>query len=414
MAHFHLNEKDWLNAVSEEVNPKPQAPAIVFNSHITALAVARSLGKRGVPIIALDREPDGYGIASRYVTVAGKCPNVLTDESAFIATLIALGQTLTKRGVLYPTNDEWVLAVNRHRAVLEPYFIIPFSGPEIVEPLLDKSQLYRTATERGIPIPRTWYLDDGDRASLIASVPYPCIVKPVEQRSFYEAFGVKVWQVATPEELQARLDEAGDHLVVIQEIIGEGLSDFYSVCPYIGLDGQSHGVFVGRKLEQYPPDFGTGCLVQSAWVEDIAQQGTQILTAFGYQGIAEVEFIFDARDGTHKLLDVNTRVWKWIGLPIAAGVDLPWLAYTDAMGTPVHAGQPRDDLIWTYAKDYLTLRLAGYGQNSSVFFPEEAWAEILTGQGTRWIDAVIDPSDPDPAARMLQSTVQSRRYYCAC
>ncbi len=414
MVPFHLAEADWLAAVRERVNPMPQPPAIVFNSHITGLAVARSLGRRGIPIIALDREAGGYGLASRYVTVAGRCPNVLADEDAFIATLVRLGQTLTQRGVLYPTNDEWVLAVNRHRAALDPYVTIPFSGPEIVEPILDKSQLYRTAAERGIPIPRTWYLDDSDPAALAAELPYPCILKPTEQRSFYEAFGVKVWQIESPEELQQRLAQVAGHGVVIQEIIGQGLSDFYSVCPYIGRDGTSHGVFVGRKLEQYPPDFGTGCLVQAAWVEEIARQGEQILTAFGYQGIAEVEFIYDARDNTHKLLDVNTRVWKWIGLPIAAGVDLPWLAYTDALGTPAPVGPPRDNVIWTYAKDYLTLRLAGYGQASSTFVPEAAWAEILTGRGEHFIDAIIDPDDPEPAARMMQGVVQSRTYYCAC
>jgi len=133
---------DVQRAVRERVNTRNRAAAIVFNSHITGLAVARSLGRRGVPIIALDRDPKGYALASKYATVAALCPNVLDDEEAFIGYLLDLGRILDRRGVLYPTNDEWVLAVNRHRARLEHYFHIPFSGPEIVEPVLDKARLY--------------------------------------------------------------------------------------------------------------------------------------------------------------------------------------------------------------------------------------------------------------------------------
>jgi hypothetical protein len=81
-------------------------------------------------------------------------------------------------------------------------------------------------------------------------------------------------------------------------------------------------VYVGRKLEQFPPDFGTACLVDSRYVGEIVERGVDILRHFEYQGISEVEFIYDERDRDFKLLDINTRVWKWIGLPIRAGVEL--------------------------------------------------------------------------------------------
>ncbi|MHB8648380.1 MAG: carboxylate--amine ligase, partial [Thermomicrobiales bacterium] len=191
-----VRERNALHhAVREHVNPYRRSAAVIFNSHITGLAVARSLGRRGVPVIALDRDSKGYALASKYATVTALCPNVLEDEEGFIQYLLDLGQTLDRPGVLYPTNDEWVLAVNRHRARLEHYFLIPFSGPEIVEPVLDKARLYRTARELTIPIPRTWDLTREDPAQVAAALPYPCIVKPTEQRSFYDVFGDKAWRV---------------------------------------------------------------------------------------------------------------------------------------------------------------------------------------------------------------------------
>ena len=405
---------DLRRAVRERINTQPLPAAVVFNSHITGLAVARSLGRRDVPVIALDRDPKGYALASKYATVTALCPNVLEDEEGFIRYLLDLGAMLDRPGVLYPTNDEWVLAVNRHRERLGQYFIIPFSGPDIVEPVLDKARLYGTARELGIPIPRTWDIGREDVARVAAALPYPCIVKPTEQRSFYDVFGDKAWRIGSPEEFHAALDRAAGHPLVAQEIVGQGLTDFYSVCSYIGNDGEAHGTFVGRKLEQYPPDFGTGCLVAAEGPAAIAERGVQILKAFGYRGISEVEFIYDARDGEHKLLDVNTRVWKWIGLPIAAGVDLPWLAYADATGTPEIAPPAREGLIWTYAKDYIALRLAGKGGETAAYLPEEAWAALFAGETRDVVDAVIDPDDPAPAARMMVNIFNPTPYFCAC
>ncbi|MBA2676785.1 MAG: carboxylate--amine ligase [Ktedonobacteraceae bacterium] len=420
-----LTTSELSSMLRDQINSFALPAAVIFNSHITGLAVARSLGRRGVPVIALDRDAAGYALTSKYVTAAALCPNVLEDEAGFIDFLLALGRELKRPAVLFPCNDEWVLTVNRHRAALEKYFLFPFSGPEVVEPVLDKARLYQRATELGIPIPRTWYLHPDTIEQIAAELPYPCIVKPTEQRAFYDAFQDKAWRIGEPADLFSAVERASGHLLVAQEIVGQGLSDFYSVCSYIGKAGGEHGgddasgkkrdgVFVGRKLEQYPPQFGTGCLVVAEWVPSIAERGMQILKTFGYSGVSEVEFIYDERDDEYKLLDINTRVWKWIGLPIAAGVDLPWLAYSDAIGRPASTEQPRDGLIWTYAKDYMALRQAGLGKATAHYVPEALWAELIAGQAEHIVDAVIDPDDPMPAARMLHNTLNPRPYFCAC
>ncbi len=420
-----LTTSELLSVLHDRVDSSDLPAAVIFNSHITGLAVARSLGRRGVPVIALDRDPGGYALASKYVTAAALCPNVLEDEEGFIDFLLAVGRELERPTVLFPCNDEWVLAVNRHRAALENYFLIPFSGPEVVEPVLDKARLYQRATELGIPIPRTWYLHPDTIERVATELPYPCIVKPTEQRAFYDAFQDKAWRISGPAELFAAIERAHEHPLVAQEIVGQGLTDFYSVCSYIGragggIEGKAESetsmdsVFVGRKLEQYPPQFGTGCLVAAEWVQSIAERGIQILKTFGYHGVSEVEFIYDERDDEYKLLDINTRVWKWIGLPIAAGVDLPWLAYSDALGKQVRSEQPRDGIIWTYARDYIALRQGGLGKGTAHYVPEAFWGELIAGNGEHIVDAVIDPADPGPAARMLHNTLNPRPYFCAC
>ena len=131
---------------------------------------------------------------------------------------------------------------------------------------------------------------------------------------------------------------------------------------------------------------------------DILERGAAILKAFGYHGISEVEFIWDPARKEHLLLDVNPRVWKWVGLPIASGVDLPWLAYSEAIGHPVRAGEPRDGLRWIYERDYALLA------QSRPLFP--ATGEV--------VNAVWDPDDPGPFAQLILNEGPAGSYYCAC
>src|SRR5882724_1033341 len=408
---------ELIAAVREKINSREMPAALVFNCHITGLAVARSLGRRGVPVIGLDRDENGYGMHSRYTTVAGRCPYPLDDERGFIDLLMEIGSTLKRKAVLFPCLDEWVFAVARHARQLAEHFILPFSDIETVERILDKSLLYRKCEQRRIPIPRTFYVGEQTPEQIASEISFPCIVKPALQRAFTNEFGEKVLRAETREDFLSLCDRAGHHPLLAQEIVGSGVDSFYSLCSYIGRDGQAKGVFVGRKLEQYPPDFGTACLVDSRFVEEIVERGVDILKQFGYHGISEVEFIYDERDHDYKLLDINTRAWKWIGLPIRAGVDLVWLAYSDAVNGKVErAGRQIDGLKWVWLKDYVQLRKLQAGKSEATLSDQD-WFDLLTGKGDTShsiVSAVFSNDDPAPFGQVIKSLSEEKQYYCAC
>ncbi|HSB11294.1 MAG TPA: carboxylate--amine ligase [Blastocatellia bacterium] len=409
--------RDLISAVSDKVNSSEKPAALVFNCHVTGLAVARSLGRRGVPVIGLDRDEKGYGLHSRYTAVAGRCPYPLDNERAFIDLLVEIGKALKQKAVLFPCLDEWVFGVARNASELGEYFILPFSDIETVERILDKNLLYRKCEERGISIPRTYYVGEQTAQQISAEISYPCIVKPALQREFTNEFGEKVLRANTREDFLALSERAGHHPLLAQEIVGAGVDSFYSLCSYIGRDGNAKGTFVGRKLEQYPPDFGTACLVDSRFVEEIVERGVDILNQFGYHGISEVEFIYDDRSRDFKLLDINTRVWKWIGLPIRAGIDLPWLAYADAAyGYVAPAPKQRDGLRWVYLKDYIALRRTRAGARETTLTHDE-WLDLISGRGredSAIVDAVLASDDPEPFVQMIESLFAKQQYYCAC
>ena len=399
--------------------PATPPAALVMNTHITGLAVTRSLGRAGVPVLGLDDERGGLGQHSRHLAGLGLVPSPTVDGGAALADhLEALGPSFGERPVLMPTNDDWVLALARHRGRLEAHYRYPFAAYDVVQRALSKTELYRTCEALGVEVPQTWYLDEGRSPEQVATeVDYPCVLKPDDSRGFYGAFRAKVFVVNTPAAFVERCAAAAAYglTLVAQRFVGTEPGGFWSVASYLSPDGALRGVFTGRKLEQWPPDFGTSCLADARWDPQIADAGVRVLQALGYHGISEIEFVRDAATGRLLLLDVNTRAWKWVGLPVAAGVDLPLLAYRDAVGDGFDSGPQRDGVRWTFLRDYLPLVRAGAATVPEAQVTKAEWTAMLAGTPSDLVDAVHDPDDPEPAYDVLwDGLTGGLGYRCAC
>ena len=403
--------------VAEDL-PAGAPAALVMNTHITGLAVARSLGRAGVPVLGLDKERGGAGQHSRHLTGLGLVPGPEVDDGAALAAhLLALGPSFAERPVLFPTNDDWVLALARHRDRLEAHYRFPFARYEVVRRALGKTALYRACEALGIAAPRSWYLDDADPTDVAGQVPYPCVLKPDDSRGFYDAFRAKVFVVQSRTELLARVAQAASVglTLVAQEWVETGPGGFWSVASYLSPDGTARGVFTGRKLEQWPAGFGTSCLADARWDAGLAASGIAVLRELGYWGISEIEFVQDAATGRHLLLDVNTRPWKWIGLPVAAGVDLPHLAYADAVGAGYDAPPQADGTRWVFLRDYLQLVRARAATVPEAQVSKDEWIDLLAGRPGPLVDGVHDPDDPEPSYDLLwEHLTGGLGYSCAC
>ncbi len=78
------------------------------------LGIVRSLGRRGIDVLVVD---DELSIArhSRFTTAAIRVPD-LRDEETTVQTLLELGERHGLDGwVVFPTREETVAALSRHR-----------------------------------------------------------------------------------------------------------------------------------------------------------------------------------------------------------------------------------------------------------------------------------------------------------
>jgi predicted ATP-grasp superfamily ATP-dependent carboligase len=62
-----------------------------------------------------------------------------------------------------------------------------------------------------------------------------------------------------------------------------------------------------ERLRQFPPLFGDGSFQGTVDAPEVAELGRRLVRAFDDRGFAGIEFKFDARDGTYRLIEFNPR-----------------------------------------------------------------------------------------------------------
>ncbi len=321
-------------------NRRAAAGAVVVGGDYQGLGILRSLGRRGIDVLVVDDERS-IGRHSRYATAAVRVRD-LRDEERTVETLLELGGRHRLDGwVVYPTREETVAALSRHRERLEAQFRIPTPPWEVVKWAWDKRNTYEIAAELGIATPRTWLVGSARELEAIDGEP-PFAVKPAIKERFLYATGAKAWRADTRTELADRFQAAanlvGAEEVIVQELIPGSGDAQLAYCAFFR-DGRASASMVVRRLRQHPPLFGrASTFVETIEHPELEELSQRFLQRIGYYGLVELEFKHDARDGHTKLLDVNARTWGYHSLGQRAGVDFPYLQYADQLSLAVPEG----------------------------------------------------------------------------
>ncbi len=322
--------------------------ALVVGGEHPGLGIARSLGRRGIPVYVVD---DQHSVSrfSRYVHRVIHADNLL-DERKTIETVLEIGHRYGLKGwVLFPTRDETVAAFSRYRRELEGFFRLTTPDWKVARWALDKRNTYNLALQLKIPSPQTWSpLRSADLGTLYEKL--PLAIKPAIKENFFYSTGAKAWRANTPEQLHLLFEKATRLIppeeVMVQEIIpGDGRHQF-SYCAFFR-DGYAHSSMVARRGRQHPREFGRAATyVESMELPIIEELSERLLKAINYYGLVEVEFKLDPRDGLYKLLDINARTWGFHSLGAPAGVDFPYILFADQIGEPAERCRGKSGIGW--------------------------------------------------------------------
>jgi predicted ATP-grasp superfamily ATP-dependent carboligase len=348
---------------------------------VNGLAAIRSLGRQGLRVIAVDHRPHALGFRSRYAEPR-LVPDPYEDEDGFIAALRAIADETDDVLPIFPTHDEQVNALARHAGELGGRYRFPFPGWDVLEQVQSKRHQLATADSIGFPTPRTLHPRTSEEARAAAEeIGFPLIVKPSSNVGFRRSHRVQLFRCEALDELDRAYEAAAPYEPMVQELIPGGAEAMYTLGSYLSADGEALGLFSGRKLSQTHGFAGTARVGEAVWVDEVVEQGLALLRALRFHGISQVETIRDPRDGKHKLLEVNPRLWQWHSLAAAVGVDLPWIAYRDLIGDPLPPARMTGD-----GKRWAITLMAGSGH--AIERPP-------------YVDAVFTRDDPKPALVQL-------------
>jgi predicted ATP-grasp superfamily ATP-dependent carboligase len=339
-----------------------KTPAVVtpLDEHM-GLDIARSLGKRGIPVYGFDWDPQVVGAKSKYCQLV-LCPDPKESEEAYIEFVLDWGRKLGQKAVLYPVSDDMVVLWSRERQRLQQFYEYVMPDHDLLMSLLTKEGLVAAAKDHGVPTPETIAPKDAAEVeSLAPSLNYPVILKPIESaywhgpeissmlRQTLLSGRAKVKQCDNPDELlQWYRDIAQfDDRMIIQEVVTGPVTNGGYITFYLDRQSNPLGVFAGHKMRVLPLGYGSSCYVHSFCDADLEEVALRLLSGVRYQGLGGLEFKKDPRDGLYKVIEFNTRYGMWDGLGIKCGVDNPYLAYCDALGLPVEPQRTYPEgIIW--------------------------------------------------------------------
>ena len=330
-------------------------PAVVLGGEAIAVSVGRSLGPRGVAVHAL-------GVASDPVRWSRWCRRFVdlgAGEGVVDRWLAWLRSGDAPAGaVLVPCNDDALELIALHRAELEA---LGFRSAETddrgVLSMLDKDATREIAVAAGIAAPRSVVVEGPQELEgALAELDWPVVLKPVHSHEFARHYGMatKVLEGDDPAALREGLDEVAQLGVrmLLTEIVPGPEDSFFSYYSYLDERGEPLFHLTKRKLRQYPPRFGLGCLHVTDRNEEVAELGLRFFRAARLRGLACVEFKRDERDGQLKLIECNHRLTLATELLRRAGADLPYFVYARAAGLPVPEIRYRTGVsLWAPGRD---------------------------------------------------------------
>ena len=323
---------------------------LTFGRAWSALAAARSLGKRGIDVIAGDEYEFAPAALSKYTSAKFIYPNPDLEPEAFLDTLEEVIRKhqppAGEEYVLMPVHKEAYL-IARHRARFEPLIKLVLPTIEQIEQVHDKGTLARYCLREGLPVPRTIVPETREEFVLAADAfTYPAFVKV---RQSAAAVGVK--KVATAEEAVKVFDDFVKDLDLGSgswPLLQEGIPGDDYCATFLFDHGQLRAAMTYHNLRSYPVKSGTGVLRETVKAPTIEAIGAELLTRLSWHGVAEIDFRWTGQDDSPAwLIEVNPRFWGGMPQAVEAGWDYPYLLYRLAVDGKVDPVEPHDTNVRT-------------------------------------------------------------------
>jgi D-aspartate ligase len=310
-------------------------PVILFGGNEGIIPLVRSFAARSIPVYVLNKwwAEVQFSRHARRIRLPANTPY---PQSA-VEYLTGPASDALRGSVLLAGLDEELEIITKHRETLAKKFRLDLSKPVAQRMMLDKLATYQAAHRAGVTTPRFWEVrSEEDIHNLRDEFVYPLIVKPKLSHVFQPKFAAKFIVVGGFRQLlddYREVESEGIEVLLVEKVPGPD-SNLCSYYTYLDEDGNALFDFTKRIIRRYPKNMGIGSYHITDRVDHVRELSIKLFRNVGLQGLANVEFKYDERDGQLKLIECNARFTAANSLVAKAGFDLGNFVYNRIVGIP--------------------------------------------------------------------------------
>jgi predicted ATP-grasp superfamily ATP-dependent carboligase len=348
---------------------KDHSCALILGGYVNGYSIIQELSENGVQDIVLfstTREPGSYSNKIKKFVLIAPFPDGLLKEIQLLAREYHFI-------VVFPTDDIQLENLYAIYDQISDFCFIPFNKNNFPASL-DKYSQYASCDALGVPRPKTIEIQTVEDIETISSIAFPVLIKPKTRldekiRIFRNLYLKNEQDLIQNKESLKNFVLAGVSFIASEIIPGDG-SNIYAYVGYRNREGRILNEWTGKKLSQYPDDFGIFSSASNQAPVEVLEQGKTLLNGMNLMGIAEPEFKYDYRDGKYKLMEINLRSMMWNRVGYLSGVNIHYTQYMDAIGgeVPLYRQDKTKDIHLVCLKHELSNLIARKGYADIFYF----------------------------------------------
>lgn len=364
-----------------------QIKILLLDGHtVQVLPIAKSLKKNGYHVTILCEEKLSYGWVSRYPDQKVLSPSAHKEPEQFLSFLT---QHISENqyDVVIPLFDDSAGILGENKKHLQQYAKIAIPDYKAFIYGHDKNLTMQIAKKIDVPHPKTMDLEMHTLKEAIDYCGLPALIKP------NIGAGAKgITKVNTAEELERLYPEIRKKFgaSTLQEFIPPGGRQFKCQI-FRDTDGSIKGATTFVKHRYFPVTGGTTSCGEVVDIPELIDYAQQVADEIDWIGFGDFDSIEDPRDGSYKLMEINTRITGSIKAGMDAGVDYAQMIVQQELGKDVSSYTSTSGLILRQLS--LDVMWFLYSSNKQRFSTTPSWFK-LWGKQIRYQDGTW--SDPLP------------------
>lgn len=372
--------------------PDISTPVVVLNCKLGALSIMRSLGSLGIPVYGVDADRRSPGMMSRYCRKRFLKDLDENNPQELVDYLLEVGKQIGRPSILIPTSDETAVFVAEYSDQLSRCFVFPKNDCRTVKRLMNKRGMYELGRQHNVPTPLTEFPHNLDDIMAYAeTAAFPVVLKGILGNRLAMRASRKMVIVNSKDELIENyrlLEDTDSPNLMLQEYIPGGDDQVYIFNGYFDKESKCLSAFTGHKIRQFPVHVGCASLGACVWNNEVADITIRFMKALDYQGILDIGYRLDPRDGLYKVLDVNPRIGQAFRLFVSEnGMDVARALYLDLTGQDGYPTIPREGRRWVI-EDFDIVSSIHYHREGSLSLGEwlRSFKRVEEGLWFSWKD----------------------------